>query len=500
MKQTGKRLVRRLLALALTLGLLTAAPSARAEGKSGTCGDGVEWVLDNEGVMTISGSGAMYDYDNESNTHGTHAPWLGFRSDITELVIGPGVTNVGAFAFKDCVYLEKATLSDGVKSIGLYAFDNCERLAVLTLPAGLESVDVGAFLSCEQLKDVYYGGSEADHNTLNIAGNNDRLSPSYCKWHYRYKCGACGKGLTWEFYDGLLRIDGAGAVSDYSHGGAPWNDVRFSIKRAFIGRNVTSIGAAAFHQCDHLTDVYYGGSEADRKELYIISTGSANDSLKKAAWHYDYGNGYCGDKLWWELCDGTLTISGEGAMKDYPNTAYTPWYEHKSAIRRLVVQKDVTSIGSNAFSCCDSLEYVVLPKKIQTVGDRAFGGGSPPHGIVYYGGSEADRNGMTVAASGNDRLQNAEWLYERNGVPGITATIRRTTDGTEVAYAVQGAGKGMLLVIAEYKDGRLDSVSVRDAARYPSGAFRLLEGLDYCIMLIDGETFAPLCPAWSSRP
>ena len=50
-----------------------------------------------------------------------------------------------------------------------------------------------------------------------------------------------------------------------------------------IPKNVTSIGAEAFSECIRLTDVYYGGTEEDRKNIVI---GGYNDYLKKATWHY----------------------------------------------------------------------------------------------------------------------------------------------------------------------------------------------------------------------
>ena len=37
-------------------------------------------------------------------------------------------------------------------------------------------------------------------------------------------------------------------------------------------------------------------------------------------------SGSCGENLTWSLEDGTLTITGSGAMTDFPESAMAPWY------------------------------------------------------------------------------------------------------------------------------------------------------------------------------
>ena len=92
--------------------------------------------------------------------------------------------------------------------------------------------------------------------------------------------------------------------------------------------------------------------------------------------------GIRGDNLTWVLTgDGTLTISGNGKMKNYENAAnepYTtkiaPWYKYNknTEIRLVVVETGVTSIGDFAFSGCDNLTSVVLPDSIDSIGSRIF--------------------------------------------------------------------------------------------------------------------------------
>ena len=89
-----------------------------------------------------------------------------------------------------------------------------------------------------------------------------------------------------------------------------------------------------------------------------------------------------GNNLTWKLTvDGTLTISGNGKMKNYEDAAnepYTtkiaPWYKYNknTEIRIVVVETGVTSIGNYAFSECHNLTSVVLPDSIDSIGSHVF--------------------------------------------------------------------------------------------------------------------------------
>jgi hypothetical protein len=76
--------------------------------------------------------------------------------------------------------------------------------------------------------------------------------------------------------------------------------------------------------------------------------------------------------LIWTLENGTLTISGEGAMENFPNGA--PWYSNRASITTLVIGNGVTSIGLNAFYECSRLTSITLPASIVSFGMQAFYG------------------------------------------------------------------------------------------------------------------------------
>lgn len=81
--------------------------------------------------------------------------------------------------------------------------------------------------------------------------------------------------------------------------------------------------------------------------------------------------GQCGEDLTWSYDSGTLTISGSGAMDDYPD-GDAPWLEYKDSIEKLVVTGSVTSIGACAFTDYDNLKDVEFGSAMHSIEYRAF--------------------------------------------------------------------------------------------------------------------------------
>ena len=98
---------------------------------SGTCGDNLTWTLTPEGVLTISGSGAMYDYQGSSNT----TPWYPYLNGITELHLPEGMTHIGAYAFWSMYNLEELIIPSTVKTIGRSGCSYLRKITHLESPA-----------------------------------------------------------------------------------------------------------------------------------------------------------------------------------------------------------------------------------------------------------------------------------------------------------------------------------------------------------------------------
>ena len=119
--------IRRFLPVLLVLCLMLAlSVSAKAADSSGKCGENLTWTLTG-GKLTISGTGPMEDYVYLSGGSGEH-PWSGMEEQITSIIIEPGVTHIGEYAFCDFVNLTSVSIPDTVQSLGRCAFLECSSL------------------------------------------------------------------------------------------------------------------------------------------------------------------------------------------------------------------------------------------------------------------------------------------------------------------------------------------------------------------------------------
>ena len=135
--------------------------------KTGTCGNNLTWSLDSNGVLTISGTGDMYNWPDSLS-----APWVDYRNSISSIVIEKGVTSIGDYAFDYCMNCTNVFVSGTVTSIGDYAFDLCDSITGLTIPVSVTSIGDYAFFHCIEIEDVYYLGSEKQWNNISIGIGN----------------------------------------------------------------------------------------------------------------------------------------------------------------------------------------------------------------------------------------------------------------------------------------------------------------------------------------
>lgn len=138
---------------------------------SNTCGDGLTWSYD-KGVLTVSGAGAMYDYE-EGGT-----PWNRYREEITTVIFTGGVTYVGANAFRDYDSLVAIDFGNAMHTIGERAFQSCGELTVIHMPASFKRFSKSSFEGCVDLKEVYCDGGMPSFN-MNCLWNYTSITV-YC--------------------------------------------------------------------------------------------------------------------------------------------------------------------------------------------------------------------------------------------------------------------------------------------------------------------------------
>ena len=225
-------------------------PAAAVE--SGACGDDLTWVL-NAGTLTITGSGAMYDYIDSQLP-----PWYEFCDEIVRIDIAGQVAHIGDFAFYSCKKLSTISIPSSVKSIGNYAFASCEKLVSFQGASSVLSIGKGAFYNCYALEAIRlpYGlstlGSQAFYRceslrSISVPSDVRTMGDSvfaYCKSLVRAEVYAIISELpAWTFYgcDQLFEL--------------------------YLSESIKDVGNFSFKKCTGLTTVFFPGSESQAKKL-----------------------------------------------------------------------------------------------------------------------------------------------------------------------------------------------------------------------------------------
>lgn len=81
----------------------------------------------------------------------------------------------------------------------------------------------------------------------------------------------------------------------------------------------------------------------------------------------------------YSISDGTLRISGEGPMGDYPDYGKCPWYESiargeddVTEVTKIIIEEGITHIGDYAFEDAVDVTSVTLPSSLESIGEHAF--------------------------------------------------------------------------------------------------------------------------------
>ena len=152
MKKTIKKTLAIILALAM---LMAAAPMVLAaeDIASGTAGDGINWVIDANGTLTISGEGKM-----EVGWHSP--PWQDYNASILKIVVEEGITNIPGTAFYQANNCTDVYVPASVKTISTYAnafyyMSSLERITVDENNPNYKSIDGIVFSKDEKTIVVY---------------------------------------------------------------------------------------------------------------------------------------------------------------------------------------------------------------------------------------------------------------------------------------------------------------------------------------------------------
>jgi hypothetical protein len=304
---------------AATLVLATAAGTmAQTSWNCGYNGANVKATLDEEGTLTISGTGAMADY-----LYATNSPWYNSRKSITGVVIEDGVTFIGVYTFYDCTNLTSVTIPNSVTSIGHYAFYGC---------TGLMSIEVGV-------------GNTAYISVDGVLFNKNKTT--------LIQYPASKQGTTYIIPNSVTYV-GYGAFKNCA-----------GLVCVTIPNSVTSIGggynAGAFSGCTGLTSVTIPNSVTSI-EIYAFSncTGLTSVTIPNSVTSIRWGT--------FSNCTGLTSVTIPNSVTSIGDNAFSGC----TGLTSVTISDNVTSIRYGAFADCRNLASITIPNGVTSIGDGAF--------------------------------------------------------------------------------------------------------------------------------
>lgn len=263
-----KKLKNVVLFIALALLMFVPANNVKAEiAGSGKCGDNIRWVCEgskeNGYILTLSGSGEMYNYD-------WNAPW-GKISDIERVVVGNGITSIGNDAFKYQTGIYSVSLPQGLHIIGNRAFENCWSLQSITIPQSCTKIGDSAFFKCKNLRSISFPSRLTSLEKSAFEGCTsltDVVVPGNIKYVKKSAFAEC---------DNLINVtlkEGVEYIGEFAFSGCE------NLTKVVIPKSVTEIGRASLtNWTPSYMKIYgYTGTAAEKyakeNKLSFVSMGT----------------------------------------------------------------------------------------------------------------------------------------------------------------------------------------------------------------------------------
>lgn len=336
------------------VGELTPEEPELSAAAQGECGKTVTWVLDSEGTLTVSGEGAMYDYASKdfNGLKATSAPWRDYIDSVYSLVIEPGVTAIGSYAFYGCRCLTSVSIPESVTSIGQSAFLNVPWLASL----GDYAVVNGTLLA--------YQGTDTD-----IVIPDGVRCIHHSSFYKRSEI------ETVVMPNSVEEIE-ASAFYGCS-----------ALREITLSAGLKYVGDYAFNDCIALENVYYNGDVSSWAKISFGNSASITYSNPMDHAGHIFIDGKPVTSI--VIPEGTEAIN---------NDSFRNWTDAES----LTIPEGVKSIGANAFLGCGKLAAVSLPVSLEAVGALAFSGCGAITSFSYAGSFE--QWALVSVGNGNEQV------------------------------------------------------------------------------------------------
>ncbi len=262
-------------------------------------------------------------------------------STLKQVEIPSSVTRIGYGAFEYCSELESVNLPDGIQKIDDYAFYWCYALKEINLSESLNEIGRSAFYACTSLTEITVPGS------VKVIKDN-----TFC---------CCESLEKIELKEGIKSIE----MNAFSVG------KETKLESVTIPKSVDALALNGFSNIKTL-NVY-----DENGELHSVENTNKFLIVDPKSNNWDTA-GKISESISWTLDgNGTLTISGEGAIPDFTTgmfagaMTYSPFFQNEN-IKKVIIEEGITDIGNYTFAGCENLESVSLPSTLKNISMGSF--------------------------------------------------------------------------------------------------------------------------------
>ncbi len=311
-------------------------------------------------------------------------------SSITSLKLPNSLRKIGSWAFGLASNIESISFGDGLEVIEDYTFHECERLTEVTLPHTMKKIGEKAFALCKGMRKLSLGGVEVIGDeaflgcnalssltipasvrvigkmtfkslhikSLTMLGALDLIDKEafeYCEEIEEFTLGGA-KVIGYSAFRGCKKIksviipSGVEKIADYAFSYCS------SIEKVELPDTIIEIGSHAFDNNDFVSN--------HRKKLYINGLENwCNITFKDEMSNPISTSGEV-------FIDGSRTEklvipTKISEIKSYAFAGFTQ-------LKEVVFHEELTKIGDGAFSSCNNLLSIAIPKNIKAIGKDAF--------------------------------------------------------------------------------------------------------------------------------
>ncbi len=351
----------------------------------GQCGDEVYYSLDGNGLLSITGTGAMWNYTAQGffeltqYVHG-ESPFKN-NAEIKAVAVSEGVTSLGDCAFVGCSQLKEVALPDSLTHIENYVFHSCTSLEEINIPKnvvkigdkdyvddiredgvwGVRVSTAKVFAECTALKAVY-----VDDANPNFADDRGTLISGDRKTLLFIPLGM----------NEYIMSDELTELADNCAQNHP------GLTELIVPDSVVKIGREAFRDCPNLANLKLNpgleviGAGAFRG-IPIVSLYIPN-SVKT---------------IEYEVFDGCTSLASiEFAKYGVEPLVVQSRVFAMTAVSKVVLPERLIGIDFAAFRSCNNLEAIELPRYDTVIADHEYALGTENTVIYGYADSTAEKH------------------------------------------------------------------------------------------------------------